>query len=270
VTSRTTDPLNSSLNSSLAPARPEVSASASDRSSITAPLTRESTPREWAATQDSLGTALQILGEQTGGPSRVRQAALAYREALQERTRDRAPLEWAATQNNLGIALRTLGMQLGDPRPLEEAVASSLGGDQDAVMDRYTDVLEQLRRNDCQRLRGYASDRRSKFTTWLVVVARRLCLDQHRQRYGRDRNDPETASTRQADRSAQQLQIRRAFRQPPRLRRHDDVLIRGKTIVAKPSAVAIRMPIRAGQRNATTSPAPRRVTGHETSTPAPR
>jgi RNA polymerase sigma factor (sigma-70 family) len=65
--------------------------------------------------------------------------------------------------------------------------ARSFGGSNDAVMDRYAYVLEQLRRDDFRRLRRYASDGRGKFTTWLVVVVRRLCLDQERARYGRPR-----------------------------------------------------------------------------------
>jgi RNA polymerase sigma factor (sigma-70 family) len=65
--------------------------------------------------------------------------------------------------------------------------AHSLGGGYDAAMDRYSYVLEQLQRDDFRRLRGYAADGRSKFSTWLVVVARRLCLDYTRQRYGRVR-----------------------------------------------------------------------------------
>lgn len=66
-------------------------------------------------------------------------------------------------------------------------VARSFGGDQDAVMDRYTYLLEQLRRDDFRRLRSYAATERSEFSTWLVVVAQRIYLDHHRQRYGRVR-----------------------------------------------------------------------------------
>lgn len=66
-------------------------------------------------------------------------------------------------------------------------VARSIGGSHDAAMDRYAHALEQLRRDDYQRLRSFAADGRGKFTTWLVVVVRRLCLDQARTRYGRDR-----------------------------------------------------------------------------------
>jgi len=57
--------------------------------------------------------------------------------------------------------------------------------DYDASMDAYTFVLEKLREQEFRRLRGYAADGRGKFTTWLVVVSRRLCMDFHRHRYGR-------------------------------------------------------------------------------------
>ena len=60
-------------------------------------------------------------------------------------------------------------------------VAHSLGSDHDDVMDRYTFILDQLRRDDFHRLRAYGADGRGKFTTWLVVVARRLCLDHRRE-----------------------------------------------------------------------------------------
>ena len=54
-------------------------------------------------------------------------------------------------------------------------------------MDAYAYVLDQLVRDDFRRLRGYTSQARTKFTTWLVVVARRLCVDRLRERYGRGR-----------------------------------------------------------------------------------
>ena len=53
------------------------------------------------------------------------------------------------------------------------------------AMDAYAVVLEQLREHDGRRLRAYRADGRSKFTTWLVVVARRICVDYLRQKYGR-------------------------------------------------------------------------------------
>ena len=62
----------------------------------------------------------------------------------------------------------------------------SVGSDYDVVMDRYAHVLEQLQQDGFERLRAYAPDGRGKFTTWLTVVVRRLCLDHHRGRYGRE------------------------------------------------------------------------------------
>jgi len=53
--------------------------------------------------------------------------------------------------------------------------------DYDTAMDGYADVLEALRRDDFRRLRGCAADGRSKFTTWLMVVTRRLLLDSPRR-----------------------------------------------------------------------------------------
>jgi RNA polymerase sigma factor (sigma-70 family) len=64
-------------------------------------------------------------------------------------------------------------------------VARQIPRDHDAVMDRYAFVLERLREQNFRRLRSFAADGRGKFTTWLVVVVRRLCLDHDRLRHGR-------------------------------------------------------------------------------------
>ena len=79
-------------------------------------------------------------------------------------------------------------------------VARSLGGDHDAVMDRYIFVLESLRGDNCQRLRTYLSDGRGRFDTWLIVVARRLCFDYLRHRYGRSQSSTTDARERHAER----------------------------------------------------------------------
>lgn len=55
----------------------------------------------------------------------------------------------------------------------------------DEAMDRYAFVLDQFRADDFRRLRVFQADRRGNFTTWLVIVVRRLCVDHHRRRYGR-------------------------------------------------------------------------------------
>ena len=67
-------------------------------------------------------------------------------------------------------------------------VAHSFATEHDGAMDAYAYVLDRLREDDYRRLRGYEADGRSRFSTWLVVVARRLCLDFHRHRYGRVRD----------------------------------------------------------------------------------
>jgi RNA polymerase sigma factor (sigma-70 family) len=79
-------------------------------------------------------------------------------------------------------------------------VARSISPEYDAAMDAYAYLLEQLRADDYRRLHGYAADGRSKFTTWLVVVARRLCLDQLRRRYGRARGEDPAVGERRAER----------------------------------------------------------------------
>jgi RNA polymerase sigma factor (sigma-70 family) len=78
-------------------------------------------------------------------------------------------------------------------------VARAQGGQYDDIMDRYAYVLEQLRQDDFRRLRKYVSDGRGKFTTWLVVVIRRLCVDEVRSRYGRQRGEAEEAQRQRRD-----------------------------------------------------------------------
>lgn len=78
-------------------------------------------------------------------------------------------------------------------------VARSLGGDHDAVMDRYACILEQLRADNFRRLRTFAADGRSEFSTWLVVVAQRICLDHQRARYGRFRAAEGNSAIRDED-----------------------------------------------------------------------
>ena len=57
--------------------------------------------------------------------------------------------------------------------------------DYDDAMDKYAYVLEELQKADFARLRKFAGDGRSRLSTWLVVVSRRLCDDYRRLRYGR-------------------------------------------------------------------------------------
>lgn len=72
-------------------------------------------------------------------------------------------------------------------------VARSTSRGRDEAMDAYACLLERLSENSCRRLRAYSADPRSKFTTWLVVVARRICIDHHRAKYGRLRDEESKA-----------------------------------------------------------------------------
>lgn len=59
------------------------------------------------------------------------------------------------------------------------------GAGHDGVMDRYAYVVEHLREDDFRRLRAFRETGSGKFSSWFLVVARRLCVDHHRQRFGR-------------------------------------------------------------------------------------
>lgn len=71
-------------------------------------------------------------------------------------------------------------------------VARLTTGDHDSVMDRYLFVIDALRQDRCRRLRTFSAEGRGAFTTWLVAVSRRLCIDEHRLKYGRT-TDGETS-----------------------------------------------------------------------------
>lgn len=73
------------------------------------------------------------------------------------------------------------------------SVSASFGGGHDDAMDRYTFILEKLRENDFRRLRAFHPDGTARFSTWLAFVARRLCVERHRARYGRSRPERDGA-----------------------------------------------------------------------------
>jgi len=63
--------------------------------------------------------------------------------------------------------------------------ARTFGDDYDRRMDRYGFIIEGLRKDDFGRLRSFRARPDSGFASWLLVVARRLCLDHERATYGR-------------------------------------------------------------------------------------
>jgi RNA polymerase sigma factor (sigma-70 family) len=94
---------------------------------------------------------------------------------------------------------------LGRHNRLLLKVAYSVASNRDDAMDAYAAVLEQLREDNGRRLRTYAADGRSKFTTWLVIVARRICVDFVRQKYGRYASNGHPNQRRAARRSLVEL-----------------------------------------------------------------
>ena len=64
-------------------------------------------------------------------------------------------------------------------------VVRSTEQDYDLAMDRFAYVLEHLRENGFRRLRTFRTSGNAKFTTWLVVVIRRMMIDHQRSLYGR-------------------------------------------------------------------------------------
>jgi RNA polymerase sigma factor (sigma-70 family) len=87
-------------------------------------------------------------------------------------------------------------------------VATAFTPDYDGGLDRYAFMLDELRKSDYRRLRKFAADGRGRFSTWLTVVARRLCLDHHRRQYGRFRGDVAAGSPRSMARSARRELMR--------------------------------------------------------------
>ncbi|MGD9981606.1 MAG: hypothetical protein AB7H66_05060 [Hyphomonadaceae bacterium] len=83
---------------------------------------RDLRPADWAATQQNLGIALQILGER-GAPDGLERSVAAYEAALTVRTREADPSGWAQTQMNLANALQIQG-ERGVPQALERAIAA--------------------------------------------------------------------------------------------------------------------------------------------------
>jgi tetratricopeptide (TPR) repeat protein len=79
-------------------------------------FTREQSPQQWAATQGTLGSALESQSRQSEGAKATEllaQAVAAYRSALEVFTREQFPQQWAVTQNALSDALGALSIQLG-------------------------------------------------------------------------------------------------------------------------------------------------------------
>jgi RNA polymerase sigma factor (sigma-70 family) len=112
------------------------------------------------------------------------------------------------------------------------AAARSLGGAHDVVMGRYAYVLEKLREQDFHRLRAFHVDGGARFSTWLTVTARRLCLDHHRARYGRSR------PVRNVDEATALRQVRRQLTDSISVELDTDLVADAMAISADQQAIA--------------------------------
>ena len=73
--------------------------------------TRQAHPRDWAMTQNNLGTVLEDQGrrrEDESGNRLLAQAVDAYRSALQVYTKEEFPQAWSMTEDNLGNILNEI------------------------------------------------------------------------------------------------------------------------------------------------------------------
>ena len=82
-------------------------------------LSRERSPQEWAAVQNSLGNVLAALAQQRMDVALYESAITAFNCALEEFTQETFPSEWATAQYNLGTAMQALGRQQGDSKLLK-------------------------------------------------------------------------------------------------------------------------------------------------------
>lgn len=87
---------------------------------------------------------------------------------------------------------RAWGAFLNAFSPLVLHAARSTSSSYDEGMEAYAAALDALRAGDYRKLRAYSIDPRARFSTWLVVVVRRICIDRQREMFGR-------ASSRERD-----------------------------------------------------------------------
>jgi RNA polymerase sigma factor (sigma-70 family) len=88
---------------------------------------------------------------------------------------------WDAFLDSFGDLLLKTAVLANRRRPNPE-------GAHDASMDAFSFILEKLRDHDFKRLRAFRGEDEEALVRWLAVVARRLCTDFWRHRYGRVRS----------------------------------------------------------------------------------
>ncbi len=96
---------------------------------ILSEMSRQQSPLDWAAMQNSLGNILAALGQQRMNVALYEKAIASFNLALEELKQQDSPLDWAAAQYNLGTAAQALGRQQDDSKRLKTAI------------DAYTNAL---------------------------------------------------------------------------------------------------------------------------------
>lgn len=119
---------------------------------------------------------------------------LAVDPSSSQEPRQPLPRELTALLNATDAALekRTWSQFVAAHSRLIMLVVRPLGHGYDDVMDRYSYVLDELKKDDLRRLRAYAARPTAKFEIWLVAVVRRLCVDYQRKKYGRSQSHGDT------------------------------------------------------------------------------
>ena len=84
----------------------------------------ESTPMQWANTQNGLGNALGWLGQRSADNALLQQSIEAFEQALTKQNEELCAYNWASTMNNMAAVLQTLGRKDNNPRILKRSVES--------------------------------------------------------------------------------------------------------------------------------------------------
>lgn len=139
-----------------------------------------------------------------------------------------APVSPAEPHRTPSTELRAI-LERGDARTREAAwddfvarhsrlflhMARLVMPDRDGTMDAYAFLLEELRRDDFRVLRAYTPDNRSRFSTWLAVIARRTSVDFYRRRYGRLRGEGKARHVQAARAARRTLAVLPGWDNPP-------------------------------------------------------
>lgn len=97
--------------------------------SILPEMSRQQSPLDWAAMQNSLGNILAALGQQRMDVALYEKAIASFNLALEEFKQEDSPTDWATTQYNLATATQALGRQQDDAKLLKISI------------DAYTNAL---------------------------------------------------------------------------------------------------------------------------------